>query len=346
VLKEIAVRSISEGIDRIVTLPVFNWDNMLASIPMVQLYDALREKFGRSPIMYTAERLKEQVKKGDVVAITTGFIVSSMEVIESDGPVGAATLARAISIGLGATPVMLVEQSHVDSMKPICTAAGLKTFPVDKVKDSPHRIAVQGFPKDNEKAAAAAEQVMEDLNPSALISVECPDYNSKGLCHSAKGLNISSYQPKFPPLYELAYHSNVFTAGIGDFGNEIGMAALTDTIKKLLPSHASCKCGCGGGIVGTTRTSASIIANISNWGAYGLEAALALLLQNSEIMHNTSIERRVLEETARVGYFDPVIGFVEPSADGASLEITSDIVNLLCSMVRLPESKSFNEAFS
>ena len=346
VLKDNAVLSIAEGIDHIVTLPVFNWDNMLASIPMVRLYDALRETFGKSPLMYTAEKLEEHVKKGDVVVVTTGFIVSSMEVMESDGPVGAATLARAISIGLGATPVMLVEESHVESMKPICTAAGLKIFPVDKVKSSPHRIAVQGFPKDNSKAEVAAEEVMRTLNPSALISVECPDRNSKGLYHTAKGLNVSPYQPKFPPLYDLAFRSNVFTVGIGDFGNEIGMAALSDAIQKLLPSHYNCKCGCLGGIVGTTKTHASIIANISNWGAYGLEAALALTLQNSEIMHDTSTERHVLEETARVGYFDPVIGFVEPSADGASVEITTDIVHMLRSMVRLPESQAFREAFS
>ncbi|HMK83854.1 MAG TPA: glutamate cyclase domain-containing protein [Candidatus Bathyarchaeia archaeon] len=346
VLKESAVQSITEGIDHIATLPVFNWDNMLASIPMVELYDALRKKYGKSPLLHTAEKLKEHVKKGDVVVITTGFIVSTMDVIESDGPVGAATLARALSIGLGATPVMIVEESHVESMKPICMAAGLKTYPVEKVKDTPHRIAVTGFPKDVSKAKVRAEEIMRTLNPSALISVECSDHNSKGVYHSAKGIDTSSYQAKFPTLYELAYQSNTFTVGIGDFGNEIGMANLSDAISRLLPSHASCKCGCGGGIVGTTKTHASIIANISNWGAYSLEAAIAVLFRNSEIMHDASTEARVLEETARVGYVDPVIGFVEPSADGASVEITTHLVQLLRSMVRLPESEAFREAFS
>ena len=344
-LRESAIRSITEGIDHLITLPVFNWDNMLASIPMVELYDALRKKYGKSPLTYAGEKSKEYVKKGDIVAITTGFIVSTMDVIESDGPVGAATLARAISIGLGATPVMIVEESHVESMKPICMAAGLKIYPVENVKSSPHRIAVTGFPKDNAKAKAAAEEIMRTLNPSALISVECSDHNSKGVYHRANGTDTSAHQAKFSALYDLAYHSNVFTLGIGDFGNEIGMANLSEAITRLLPSHANCKCGCGGGIVGTTKTHATIIANISNWGAYGLEAALALQLRNSEIMHDTPTETRVLEETARAGYVDPVIGFVEPSADGASLEITRDLVHLLRSMVRLPESQAFREAF-
>jgi hypothetical protein len=345
-LNENVIRSLTEGIDHIITLPVFNWDNMFVSIPMVELYDGLRKRLGKSPLMYTAEKLKEHVKKDDIVAITTGFILSTMDVIESDGPVGAATLARAISIGLGATPVMIVEESHVESMKPICMAAGLKVFPVDKVKNSPHRIAVTGFPRDNSKAKVAAEEIMRTLKPSALLSVECADHNSKGIYHRAKGTDTSAYQAKFPAIYDLAYHSNVFTVGIGDFGNEIGMANLSESINRLLPSHTNCKCGCGGGIVGTTKTHASIIANISNWGAYGLEAALALLLHNSEIMHDMSTEARVLGETARAGYVDPTINFVEPSADGAPLEITTDIVHLLRSIVRLPESQAFKDAFT
>ena len=339
--EQIALASIAEGIDRIVTLPVFNWDNMRAQIPMASFYDALKKKYGKSPLVYAAERLRQVVKKSDIVIVTTGFYVTSGETLETDGPVGAATLARALSVGLNAAPVMIVEESHVESMKAICSAAGLKPFPLEKVKDGPCRIAVQGFSKDEGKARAAAETILGMTDPSALISIECDDRNKMGVYHSASGSNLTDKQAKLPVLFDVANRSNVFTAGIGDFGNEIGMVALTETFEKLTPSHFNCKCGCGGGIVSATKTEAAIMANISNWGAYGLEATLALTLQNSEVMHDSLTEMRVLEEAARMGFVDPTLGFVGPTADGASRDINASIVQLLRAAVKLRESPSF-----
>ena len=339
--EQIAFASIAEGIDHIVTLPVFNWDNMHAQIPMFEFYDALRKKYGKSPLVYAAERLKDVVKKRDIVIVATGFYVTFGETLETDGPPGAATLARAISVGLGASPVIVVEERYVESMKAICSAAGLKPFPLKSVKEGPGRIAVQGFPREEGRAEVAAETIMRTMKPSALISIECDDRNKKGVYHSASGNNITANQAKLPILFELAARSNVFTAGIGDFGNEIGMSTLTETFEKLTPSHFSCNCGCGGGIVSATRTEASIIANISNWGAYGLEAALSLVLGNSEAMHDPLTETRVLEETARVGYVDPAAGFVGPSADGAPRDINASIVHLLRSAVKLQENPRF-----
>ncbi len=339
-------RIIGEGIDHIITLPVFNWDNMRAQVPMANIYNSLKAKFGKSPLIYVAEQLEQRVKKKDLVVLTTGFYVTSGEVLETDGPVGAATLARGIDIGLGAALVMLVEENYVDSMKAICAAAGLNVCGTDRVKNGLHRIAVEGFPKENEKAEAAAERLIRTLNPSALISVECPDRNLKAVYHSASGNNITSYQAKLPVLFDSAYRSDAFTVGIGDFGNEIGMANLREIFQVLTPSHANCKCGCGGGIVGSTRTHGSIIANISNWGAYGLEAALALVLRNSDVMHGPALETRVLEEAARQGYVDGATGFVEPTADGASKEINANIVHMLRALLLLQESKLFQSSFS
>jgi hypothetical protein len=344
--EQIASASIAEGIDRIVTLPVFNWDNMHAQIPMADFYQALKKKYGKSPLVYAAERLRQVVKQSDTVIVTTGFYVTFGETLETDGPPGAATLARALSVGLNASPVMIVEENYVESMKAICTAAGLKPFPLEKVRDGPRRIAVLGFPRDQRKAENAAETILKTVKPSGLISIECDDANKKGVYHSAGGNNITANQAKLPVLFDLANRSNVFTAGVGDFGNEIGMATLTETFEKLTPSHFKCKCGCGGGIVSTTKTEASIIANISNWGAYGLEAALALVLRNSEVMHDPLTEMRVLDEAARVGYVDPAAGFVGPTADGASRDVNASIIYLLRSAVELQESHEFMQYLS
>jgi len=187
---------------------------------------------------------------------------------------------------------------------------------------------------------------MRTFNPSALIAVECDDRNKNGIFHSASGFNISANQPKFPTLFDLANRSNVLTVGIGDFGNEIGMETLTETFAKLTPNHANCKCECRGGIVSTTKAQATIIANISNWGAYGLEAALALQARNPEVMHDPQTEIRVLEETARVGFTDPAATFIAPSADGATREVNANIVHLLRSAVELQTNQAFQEYLS
>ena len=339
-------RIIGEGIDHIITLPVFNWDNMRAQIPMANIYNSLKTKLGKSPLIHVAEKLEQRVKKKDVVVLTTGFYVTSGDTLETDGPPGAVTLARGIDVGLEAALVMVVDEDFVDSMKAICAATGLNVCGTDKIKNGQHRIAVEGFPKEDKKAEATAERLMRTLNPSALISVECDDRNSKGVYHSASGNNLTPYQAKLPVLFDSAYRSDAFTVGIGDFGNEIGMANLREIFQELTPSHANCKCGCGSGIVGSTRTHGSIIANISNWGAYGLEAALALVLQNSDVMHDPALETRVLEETARQGYVDGATGLIEPTADGASREINANIVHMLRALLLLQESKLFQRALS
>ena len=310
---------------------------------MARFYDALKVKYGKSPFVYAAEKLRHVVKKSDVVLLTTGFYVSFGETLETDGPPGTATLARAISVGLGASPVVMVDERYVDNMKAICSAAGLAPYPIDKIKDGPHRIAIQGFPRDEKKAETAAQDILRTTNPSALISVECCDRNKKGIFHSGSGFNISGNQAKFPALFDMANQSNVFTVGVGDFGNEIGMSPLSDTFEKITPNHANCKCGCGGGIVSATKAEATIMANISNWGAYGLEATLALLLRNSEVMHDPQMEVRVLDETARMGFTDPAVGFVAPSADGAPRDINANIVHLLRTLVSLQENQAFME---
>lgn len=337
---------ILEGLDHLVTLPVFNWDNMKASFPMSKMYNALRSKVGASPLAGAAQKILDNSKRGDHVIITTGFYQISSKTYESDGPVGAASLARAVELATDAVPIILVADEFVDSMKKVCVASGLLSSDVTKAKDGIHRVGVGGFPLDNSAAKEASEKILSDVNPSCMLSVECPDHNSRDVYHRAKGYDVSSSQAKFPILFESGFRGNVFTLGIGDFGNEIGMAALQDAFAELVPSHQKCKCGCEAGILGITRTNSTIIANISNWGAYGLEAALALLTGNPEVMHDRDMEKRLLEASAAVGYVDGTTEYALPTADGASEEVNSMVVSLLRTLVELEKSKSFLDYMS
>ena len=69
--------------------------------PWMKVYDETREMYGRPLTLLAAERLLESVGRGDHVLIITNSH-------ETDGPPGAAALARSLVVGLGAIPVIVV----------------------------------------------------------------------------------------------------------------------------------------------------------------------------------------------------------------------------------------------
>lgn len=70
-------------------------------------------------------------------------------------------------------------------------------------------------------------------------------------------------------LFEAARQRGVLTIGVGDPGNEIGMGAIADTVKRLLPYGAECQCSCAGGVADATEVDVVVPGTCSNWGAYG-----------------------------------------------------------------------------
>ncbi|MFX0197567.1 MAG: glutamate cyclase domain-containing protein, partial [Candidatus Hodarchaeota archaeon] len=84
--------NIAETLDRIMTTDVAG----RGSISL--MYDAARKKTGEPLALTAAKALADKVKRGDFVFILTGFLVRTQftaEAAETDGPPGAAILARA-----------------------------------------------------------------------------------------------------------------------------------------------------------------------------------------------------------------------------------------------------------
>lgn len=69
-----------------------------------------------------------------------------------------------------------------------------------------------------------------------------------------------------------------------------------------------------------------VIAAVSNWGAYGLGAALAILKGRLNIFYNGEIERRVLEKAAEEHFIDGISGYTEPSVDGLSAHMYKNML--------------------
>jgi hypothetical protein len=73
---------------------------------------------------------------------------------------------------------------------------------------------------------------------------------------------------------------------------------------------------------------------ISNWGAYGIEAAMAVLLERPEVLHTREIDARVHDLCAAAGANNDGPGLLDPGSDGVPAPLHGHIVDLLGQMVR------------
>jgi len=117
-----------------------------------------------------------------------------------------------------------------------------------------------------------------------------------------RGLDISSYTA---PLDELFAAGPWETIAVGDGGNEIGMGYLP---RQLIAQHVEH----GETIACVTPARHLIVAGVSNWGAYGLLAALAILREDwrKQMLGclDETLDKAVLEATVVRG----------PAVDGVS----------------------------
>jgi len=326
--------NVARAIDELILVPLSNWP-MILGHPIKKLYEHAQEKVQtRKPLsLLAAEKLKEIIKPKDNVIITTGFIVPPYFVGETDGPPGAAALARALNVGLKATPVIVTEEVLTRMMSATCQSAGLLGYNLEEASACSGRFAIKSFPTDSEEGKKTANKMLDEIKPSAIISIERPGRNEKGVYHSGRGLDISSVTSKVDFLMDEARSRGLLTIGIGDLGNEVGMGSIKSAIERLAPDLAVCKCPCKGSRITVTETEILLPATISNWGGYGIEASLALVLQEPRVLHDETTEELMLRASAQGGAIDSGSGLAIPAVDGASEDINKIIVRLLRSLI-------------
>jgi hypothetical protein len=339
----------AEEIDRLIRVAIPPKLAGAADVPIIEvLYSSARKKLGDQPLtLLAAQQLMDRVKPKDTVIFLTGWTIRNWMEAETDGPPGCASLARALSLGLKAVPVIVTEEKIVETVSGAFQGAGLHQYPLNEIKKYQHRFGVIGLPagiseKESEKII---KKLLDEINPSALIAVEKAGPNEKGVYHSARGEDLSAINLKAGILVDEARKRNILTIGMGDLGNEIGMGLVKETIKKVLPIGKKCKCPCEAGIACETATDIAIPCSISNWGAYGIEACLALLLDQLEIMHDGISEDAIYNEFLRSKAISGPLGLSADSpylVDQVPKEINHYIVEIMCFIVRsrLIRSKS------
>ena len=173
------------------------------------------------------------------VIIGTGFPVS--DTFETDGPVGAIALYDTLQ-ALGAKPLLACA-------KPLSAA----------LQDDYQVLELCAT--DLASAEDEAEKTLAETNPNAIISIERPGLAADGRYYNMRGEDITARCGFFDPYLVRA---TCPTIAIGDGGNEIGMGNITEAIAQL-DINAS-----------VTGCDELLVADVSNWGAYGLISFLGL----------------------------------------------------------------------
>ena len=208
------------------------------------------------------------------VLILTGFpcLRERSPPVETDGPPGAASLARTL-LALGAEPVTLLIEDHSEAALRRCvvvaagggTAANVVGFPT----------ADRWLPADDER--------LESLRTSAgaLVCIERAGESADGVCYTMRGL------PMGPTLLGhmnrlLMPSAGLRSVGIGDGGNELGMGSLYAEVCRAVPNGE--KIGC------VVAADDALVASVSNWGGYALSCAVALLSWDAGASHGQTSE--------------------------------------------------------
>ena len=156
---------VGEAIDKLITIEAKN-HGMPHGI-LLPMYEAARKAAGDKPVTMTAAKgLMKVLGKGDVVFIMTGAgYEPTMPKGESDGPPGAASLARILYRGLGAVPVYVNEACHADPIVASSEAAHLMVKPFERARDRHLGAAIENAPIDQSKISAWVQEIYAGTSP-------------------------------------------------------------------------------------------------------------------------------------------------------------------------------------
>lgn len=314
-----------EGIDRIVTLDVS------ARGVINNLYSAARRLCVYPLCMSAAQRIVEAMKKADIAIVTTGFAVLPQKVQETDGPIGAAALARALNVAFNVNTILITENQTKEILTSTLHALQMdvKTREREFSFRKKNSVLVLGFPLAHKEAIKEAKRIMDTHTPMLVLAIEKAGRNSKGEYHTMSGENISSFHSKIERLVEEAKKRNILTVAIGDGGNEVGMGNIRETVLNFVPNAMVCHCPCKAGIAADSKVDLLVAASISNWGAYGIEACIASLTGKPEVLHTPRQEALMLKSAVKTGAVDGVTGRQECSVDGVALRVHVSMMKIL-----------------
>ncbi|HEU0021374.1 MAG TPA: DUF4392 domain-containing protein [Dehalococcoidia bacterium] len=239
---------------------------------------------------------------GDVL-IATGFYILSAGKHETDGPPGAIAIGNALQ-ALGLRASYVADQHTVPMLRDwLNDKAPVIEFPIADVATSRQQ----------------TYQVLQGLKPALVVSIERCSRTSTDTYLNMRSVDITQHTARLDYLFELGIPS----VGIGDGGNEIGMGNLAKIIPTVdqLPDHPA-----------VTRVDHLIIASVSNWGGYGLVAALSRLVGRN-LLPSIDEDRRLIQRMVDTGAVDGTSGESKYYVDNFTLEENARLLGRLHRLV-------------
>jgi hypothetical protein len=330
---------IGEYVDRLCTIEMRPSGGNLPRGLMHRLYAAARPA-GEPPLtLAMAQALVESANPGDTVFILTG--AGGPPVLprgEVDGLLGAAALARSLTLSLGVQAVILTEARTEQPVGAVCRAAGLN---FRRAEDDVTANSVIFIPMslDADECEAQAVELLDSYTPAAVIAIEKLSPNKNGIIHGSTGISYHDGHAKPQFLFDEARRRGIVTAGIGDGGNEVGFGKVAELVADIIPAGHVCLCPCGGGNIAAVATDHLVVAAISNWGGYGVAAMIAYLKGDpaSSLITEDELER-MLKACVDNGAYDGAYARPLLSDDGVPLEAHRAFVTLLRNIVEIGQS--------
>lgn len=302
------------------------------------LYSAALEAQGGLPLsLQAAQLIAAHAKPGKTVFITTGAgDPLYMPAGETDGPPGAAVLALGIHAAAGAIPILLTEAEFVENLSATALAAGLGLRSPDYASKTAFTTTVLPLAADSSAADQAAAYLAQ-FSPTLVIATEKIGPNAEGIAHMSSGSPAAASRARTEHIFDMAAARGIPSIGIGDNGNEIGFGRIESAVKQWKP----------GGERLATRVATDVLfpANVSNWGAYGVIAALSVLLGRTDLLHDAETERRMIEACVATNAVDGSTGRHILAVDGTPLAMQQAVVTMLAGIVRNAQIKGYKRPF-
>jgi len=329
-MKEDSLEVIGETVDRLLTLDVSGRG------VIYKLYEAARANHKSPLCLSAAKKVSKAVKPNDVVFIATGLIIHPFHDIgETDGPIGGAGLARALRIALGAKTVFVTDKALFEMISKTARGGDSTIVSPETLRNLQIPVSsVVSFPTVEEEAGREAMRLINEFNPKAIVAIERRGVSKNGVYHAWSGYDMAPYEARLGRLFEECRKAGILTIGIGDGGNEIGMGNIYDTVRRVVPHGDSCKCPTKCGIADSTIVDVPVIVSVSNWGAYGIEACLAVITGKPDALHTGEDELRMIRECVDAGGIDGTTMVPRPSVDALPAKTHAMIVDMLGEIIR------------
>jgi len=255
------------------------------------------------------------------VGIITGFYVPTATVPapETDGLIGAAHLAAGLTAG-GVEVRLATDEPCADAMRVALQTAGGEAAALDVVPLG-HAMT---------PAISALTRHWNKLGLTHVLAIERCGKAQDGKPYNMAGVDVS---PWTAPLDDLYLAGQWTRLAIGDGGNEVGMGALpAELVAREVPN---------GGLIACRTTCDILVAvGVSNWGAYGLLAALACLWPDrAELLTHSLTPARDLAILKRTvehgGAIDGVLRRRVVAVDGHPPAVHADVLRAIRAAIGL-----------